>query len=777
MKRLIAACALAGLVCCPPLLAGCRSQAAPSESFRRIVVDADGPRDPWGKAVGDIDGDGLADLVVGGHRSRPLPLWKRVLNKVGLGAYPWPEQGELVWYENPGRTRHLVSDQYRIRTDIEVVDMDGDGRNDILALTDDGLVWFNNPDWTPALIDERVLHDLEVADFDGDGDLDLVARNQGLFGHDDGDRLHFYRQEPPGSWVHLSRPAPQGEGLKVADLDGDGRPDVIANQVWYRNPGTLDDPAAWQALAYCPSWTWADSFLEVADLNRDGRLDLVLAPAEPAGSHHRIAWCEAPAEVDGQWREQVVDERVESVVHSILAGDFDHDGRLDLVTAAMPQGQGPEEVAIYWNRAGATPWVREVIATTGSHSMKALDIDQDGDLDLFGANWSGEHQPVEVWENQTRNRTLPGWRRHVIDGAKPWPSVFVLSADLDGDRRPDLVSGGWWYRNPGRIGGPWERRALGAGANNAALVADFDGDGAPDILASGWDGYGRQSFIQRLLRKLARRDDPAPGALVWARNDGRGNFQVQRNLPAGTGDFLQGVALLPAPEGRRVVLSWHRPGLGLEQLRLPADPLAEPWELSRLADLSQDEALSAADLDGDGDLDLALGTRWLRNDGEGDWTPLLLHETDAKPDRNRAADLDGDGRLDLVIGYEAISVPGKLGWYQAGSDPAQPWTEHQVAQLIGPMSLDVADLDGDGDPDLVVGEHNLAQPQTARLLWFENLRGDGRSWLPHTIHTGDEHHDGALAVDIDGDGDLDLVSIGWGHDQLILYENLAKTAH
>ncbi len=92
------------------------------------------------------------------------------------------------------------------------------------------------------------------------------------------------------------------------------------------------------------------------------------------------------------------------------------------------------------------------------------------------------------------------------------------------------------------------------------------------------------------------------------------------------------------------------------------------------------------------------------------------------------------------------------------------------------MSVDVADFDRDGDPDVVVGEHNLAIPDSSRLFIFENLDGKGGSWARHLVYTGDEHHDGAQAVDIDGDGDLDIVSIGWTHGKVLLYENLALTA-
>jgi len=177
--------------------------------FKHVVVDAAGPGDIWLKAVGDINGDGLSDLIAGGNAS-----------------------GGLVWYENPSWTKHVIDSAGGFGTDGEVLDVDRDGDQDVVVLTGGDIRWYENPGWTVHVIDNRALHDLEVSDFDGDGDMDLVARDQGEFGHV-GNELHFYRQNTPSSWTHRAVSCPNGEGLDVADVDRDGDEDVVINGRWF----------------------------------------------------------------------------------------------------------------------------------------------------------------------------------------------------------------------------------------------------------------------------------------------------------------------------------------------------------------------------------------------------------------------------------------------------------------------------------------------------------------------------------------------------------------
>lgn len=352
---------------------------------------------------------------------------------------------------------------------------------------------------------------------------------------------------------------------------------------------------------------------------------------------------------------------------------------------------------------------------------------------------------------------LDQWRRHVLDDARPNRSIFVTGADLDEDGDTDVVSGAWWYENPGTNDGTWQRREFGS-LQNHAIVGDLDEDGHLDVL--GTEGVG----------------SAANADFVFARGGGDGSFAVVDAVATTDGDFLQGACVARfEPDGRmQIALSWHSAGRGIQLMTVSDNPSEDPWPWEQIEEFSQDEALSCGDIDADGDEDLLLGTRWLRND-PGGWSLQRVADVEGSPDRNRLADMNGDGRLDAVVGFEAISIEGKLAWYEQPESLVEPWPERMIANdIVGPMSVGVADLDRDGDADVVVGEHNLTRPADARLLVFENADGLGLTWRAHEIHVGDEHHDGAEIVDIDSDGDLDILSIGWSHDRVVLYENLSS---
>ncbi|MPY87489.1 MAG: VCBS repeat-containing protein [Luteitalea sp.] len=701
--------------------------------FRHIVIDRHPYARPHCKTAGDLDGDGAPDVLAASH--------------AGAG---------LFWYQWPDWTKRRI-DSGAFTTDTQVADVDDDGDLDIIIpKIDVGLVWYENPrpkgnptsdEWKLHAIDSKPAHDVEVGDVDGDGKVDIVVREE---------TTRVYWQESPDKW-HESEASRGGRGgTALGDIDGDGNLDIAQNGYWLEAPADRD--GAWTRHEMAPGWP-DDVGVLVTDINKDGRPDVLIAPAEEEG---KLVWYESPDPKKGPWKEHVIDDTV-SHVHTFKVADVNRDGNLDVIIAEMEQSR-ERRIMILLNQGDALRWDAQVVGRSGSHNVRVADIGNDGDVDIIGAN-HGNHggpTPIEYWENLSSKPastlSLDQWERHVIDSDRPERAVFIVPADVDGDGKPDLVTGAWWYRNPGEAEGDWTRQAVGEGFGDVAVAYDFDRDGAIDLLGTKGAPQSKE-----------------PTTLAWARNDGKGAFKILDNIPEPGGDFLQGVAIVRPYLGRsiQVALSWHAAGKGVQMLSVPKDPSSDQWGLDTASKESQDEALSVGLIDGEVLLDLLLGTKWLRNE-ETKWTLHTLHPTEGDPDRNKLVDMNGNGRLDAVVGFEAINEPGKLAWYEQPSESAETWTEHVISlDVVGPMSVDVADIDRDGDVDVIVGEHNYEQPETAKLHIFENIDGKSTEWKDHVISVGDEHHDGAVVVDIEGDGDLDIVSIGWSHRRVLLYENKA----
>ncbi len=696
----------------------------------------------------DIDNNGIDDFVIAERSQAP----------------------SLVWYRRSGAswTRYVIDGtQLPIEAGGAYHDIDEDGDLDIVMGADwqSNLVWWwENPypnfdtatAWTRRIIKNSGAnkhHDQMFGDFDGDGKAEFVFWNQYASA--------LYLAEIPTNpratspWPFTAIYTYSGnecEGLAAYDVNNDGTMDIIGGGRWFRHlSGTtfavevIDETQRFTRVA-------------AGQLKRGGRPEIVFVPGDADGRMLLYEWN------GSSWIG--TDLLGMDVIHghSLQIADVDYDGYLDVFNAEMRlDGSNPNaKLRVFLGDGTGTFTLQEVATGYGNHESRLGDFDGDGDLDILGKPYNWDAPRIDLWLQEGTGTTVPPyplslWTRHVVDESRPWTSLFIAAADLDNDGKKDIITGGWWYRNPGISTGNWIRSTIGWPLNNMSVVYDFDNDGAVDVL--GTQGQGAQ----------------ANPNFVWARNNGSGSFTILNNIASGEGDFLQGVEITRFRPGDplEVALSWHESGRGIQSLAVPVDPSGASWTWRRVSPASQDEQITAIDLERNGTRDLILGTQWLRFDGTA-WTLHVLNPTSGLPDRNRAADINRDGKVDVVVGFESSSAPAKLAWYEQPSSPTALWPEHVISStVIAPMSLDLADMDHDGDCDVVVGEHHLNDPSSARLLIFENTLGNGSQWATHVVFTGDEHHDGAVVADMDNDGDLDIISIGWNNPRVLWYENRA----
>ena len=129
-----------------------------------------------------------------------------------------------------------------------------------------------------------------------------------------------------------------------------------------------------------------------------------------------------------------------------------------------------------------------------------------------------------------------------------------------------------------------------------------------------------------------------------------------------------------------------------------------------------------------------------------------------------AADIDGDGDMDIV---SASAGNDKITWYENNGADDPSWTATDIPTNADyPHCVHVADMDGDGDMDII-----SASTDDDRIAWYENNNGDGSSWTAYDITTSAFGARSVFAADIDGDGDMDIVSASQYDDTIAWYEN------
>ncbi len=562
--------------------------------------------------------------------------------------------------------------------------------------------------------------------------------------------------------VLFANPLPSPQQVCSADLDGDGDTDVIAigytNEVgalvWFENLDALGTMSG-------PQLVVADADLRYVaplDVDDDGDIDLLAAP-QGIGS---LRWYENTDALGTFARtHEIPDSRVRYTT-TLDSADLDGDGDLD---PYWTLGAGR---AVEWlpNLGGGLfgPIQSIDADARGIGGADHADVDHDGDLDLVVAFESTEM--IGLYRNDGTGHFSP--RESIITGRR---FTGCWLGDISGNGRTDVVTLGGsevllFEQDAWGIWGSPTLLFQSESYSGSLSLADADADGDLDI--------GIQMSPMHLL----------------LRNDGQGHF---------TSESLTDMQFI----GRDIALAQMDDDTELEVLAAIYPGTLGVFDKGQFHSWSDAldtiNALEAADLDGDGDIDLASialfsnHVAWHEQLNDGSFETHIVSSSHPFPTRLLLADVTGDHQTDIVVGTETeiIVFPGMEDRF--GS--AMVW----AADLALPTSMTVGDMDHDDAPDLLVStgggskiwwlrqgmekqclyQHHeslnslavgdldqdgwedllVATGADQQILWLRNEKGSGRFAEPATLARSLQSSPSLDAVDLDGDGDLDVLAM------------------
>ena len=681
---------------------------------------------PQSLHAGDMDGDGDVDLVVGS----------------------WI-QDQILLLENDGNqvfTRRTISMIQDGPKSLYTTDLDSDGDLDILAVSsfDHFVIWYENRQsagFSSHLIANDALGAQSVfaTDLDGDGDMDILSAS--LIDN----RIAWYENDGQQSFaMHQVTDAAVGAyRVSAADIDGDGDLDIISASSAVQNNVIavfLNDGAQNFSLLVLDDALNLVRDVQVVDVDGDGDLDLVGA----AGGDNRISWYRNMFEDFGDAPQPYpVTQADTGAMHSAfrLMLGATRDAEADGTNSSNADADGADDDGVLFGsmRPGQSDASVTITVTGGSGRIDAwIDFNRDG-------VWSGPGEQILKSVN-----VAPGDNTLYF----PVPAAAMAGETVARVRLSESGNLGFvGYATSGEVEdilvsidsprstvrdfrGPEVLSSSAAGVRDAAAV-DLDGDGDIDLITA----------------------EPQTDSIVWLQNNGAEYF-TRFTISATVSGVETVIATDIDGDGDQDIISgsgttgivlWHEQVSGGSFL---------PHAVNTLSGISD---LIAVDPDGDGDQDLLIADKGgnrivlMQNDGKGSFTARVVTTAATGVESIFAVDIDHDGDLDFL---SANSLTDQLTWYE--NDPQQTFPPHVLSSsLTGISHVSAVDLDEDGDLDLLA-----ASPFDASLVWLEN---DGSQNFTQRL-INDEYYGlrEAVAADIDGDGDIDIAAMSNAINQEIV---------
>ncbi len=709
----------------------------------------------------DLDGDGDADIA-----------------SASFG------DDRISWYENADGSgtfgaRQVVSGDAAGASKVEVADLDGDGDLDLVSAStfDNKIAWYEKLDGVDSFGPERIVSSgaqqalyVSAGDLDADGDLDLVSASFGsstIAWHENTDGAGTFG--PPRS---VTATAFGATSVIAADLDGDGDADLV-------HTSQNDDSVRWQENQGndCNGNGIPDAC--EPDCNANGRADacdLAAGASADCNANSAPDECDIAGGVSQDCAgEGLPDECEPDCNGNGLADTCDIDSGIsqDCTGDGVPDECEPD---CNGNGLADTCDIDSGISQdctgdgvpdecepdcNGNGESDGCDMLQGGSADC---NENGVPDECDATSLDCNANGVPDecdtgleFTEHVISTAANF-TRSVFAADLDGDGDADALSASGlddkiaWYENLDGAGTFGRQRIISTGTDLAlsVLAADLDGDRDTDVMSASFGdnkiAWHEQTFVPGEFGPQQVISASAIGALsLFAADlDGDGD------LDALSASFLDDK------------IAWYENVDG--QGTFGAERVISSGAAGAFC-------VSAANLDSDSDLDVLRASfdddkiAWHENDGSGVFGPRrIVSATADGATAVVAADIDGDGDADLI---SASQNDDKIAWYENLDGDGNFGPERLVStQANGATSVFAEDVDGDGDVDLL-----SASFFDNRIAWYENLDGAGTFGLQRIVSVQARGAYSVVATDVDGDGDIDILSASQDDDKIAWYEN------
>ena len=327
----------------------------------------------------------------------------------------------------------------------------------------------------------------------------------------------------------------------------------------------------------------------------------------------------------------------------------------------------------------------------------------------------------------------------------------ITTIDMNGDGRVDLVSGSYWYENPGAQGGEWKRHQfrtvdiVGEFVSDCGEWAvDVNHDGAPDLVTVGWMTDG----------------------LWWYENPKKPDVMWQRHLIAHTIETEGGWMADINGDGKPDLALAHYGRSGVFWVDF-AGP--EP-KVHYVGGHEQDgHGIGMADMDGDGKVDILTPSGWFKNiDADHDqWEWHGEWELEEAGFPIIGYDVNHDGKMDIIYGR---GHSYGLYWLEQQPDgPKRRWLKHTIDESFSQVhTLAMADIDGDGQTELIAGKryrgHNGGDPGSydPLVIYYYKINRRTGEFSRYPISANGSAGAGTqfIITDLDGDGDVDVATAG-----------------